>query len=183
MRLLVCLGMADGKGEGLSRLRARVSDDGGGGPFLQVRDGMVTATITLAAKLPGWLLGAAPERKDEQNLAQQREPEKPKSAPVVVAPSEPQLVQPPPLAPERENEVRWFPATPKQRLLIDVLQTRGKATTKELAEALDWPRTTTRDVLASLVKADQVERLAPLPRSPMQVYRLVRVGHSVAASW
>ncbi len=183
LRLLVCLGMAGGKGEGLSLLRRRVSDEGGGGPFLQAQDGMVTATITLASELPGWLLGEEPEAEDERDRVQHREPERPKPPPSFVAPSEPVLVQPPPPATVRENEPRWFPATPKQQQLLDALQTRGKATTKELAEHLGWPRTTTRDVLASLVKAGQVERLAPLPRSPMQVYRLVRVGHSAAASW
>ncbi len=181
LRLLVCLGMAGGKGEGLPLLRRRISEEGGGGPFLQAQGGMVTATITLASELPGWLLGEEREAEDERNLVPQREQRKPKPPPVVVAPSEPRLVQPPPLAAEREP--RWFPATPKQQQLIDVLQLRGKATTRELAEALDWPRTTTRDVLASLVQADHVERMAPLPRSPMQVYRLMRVGHSAAASW
>ncbi len=183
LRLLVCLGMANGKGGGLSLLRRRVSEEGGGGPFLQAQDGVVTATITLAAKLPGWLMGEEPEVGDEQDLVQHREPARPNSPPSFVAPSEPSLVQPSPPATVRENEPRWFPATPKQQQLLDALQTHGKATTKELAEHLGWPRTTTRDVLASLVKAGQVERMAPLPRSPMQVYRLVRVGHSVAASW
>ncbi len=183
LRLLVCLGLADGTGEGLSRLRRRAAEDGRGGPFLRMQDGIVSATVTLATEVPGWLLGEQRETEHEQNLVQHREPEKPKPPPSFFAPSEPALAQPPPLATEHENEPHWFPATPKQQQLLDALQTRSKATTKELAEHLGWPRTTTRDVLASLVKAGQVERLAPLPRSPMQVYRLMRVGHSVAASW
>ena len=182
LRLLVCLGLAGGKGEGVSLLRRRISEEGGGGPFLQAQNGMVTATVTLATELPGWLLGEEPEAEDERNFVQRREPDKPKPPPVFVAPSEPQIVQPLPPTAERENEPRRFPATPKQQQLIDALQTRRKATTKELAESLGWPRTTTRDVLASLVRAGQVERMAPLPRSPMQVYRLVRVDHTVAAS-
>ena len=183
LRLLVCLGLAGGIGEGLSRLRRRAAEDGRGGPFLRVQGGIVTATVSLATEVPGWLLGEVPEAEDERDLVRHREPEKPKPPPSFVAPSELALVKPPPLAREHENESRWFPATPKQQQLLDALQNRGKATTKELAEHLGWPRTTTRDVLASLVKAGQVERLAPLPRSPMQVYRLMRVGHSVAASW
>ena len=182
LRLLVCLGLADGKGEGLSRLRRRASEEGRGGPFLRVQSGIVSATVTLATEVPGWLLGEEPEPDEEQSLMEQREPEKPKPPAAFIAPSVTASVQQPATARERQFEPHCFPATPKQQQLIDALQTRCKATTKELAGALDWPRTTTRDVLASLVKAGQVERLAPLPRSPMQVYRLVRVGHSVAAS-
>ncbi len=182
LRLLVCLGMADGKGEGLSRLRRRASEEGRGGPFLREQAGIVTATITLATAVPGWLLGEEPEPDEEQSLVERREPGKPKPPAAVITPSVAASVQQPATVRERQFEPHCFPATPKQQQLIDALKTRCKATTKELAEALDWPRTTTRDVLTSLVKAGQVERMAPLPRSPMQVYRLVRVGHSVAAS-
>lgn len=52
----------------------------------------------------------------------------------------------------------------------------------ELVEALGWPRPSIRDVLASLVKAGQVERLAPFPRSPMQVYQLARRGSQTAVA-
>jgi predicted HTH transcriptional regulator len=182
LRLLVCLGMADGKGEGLSRLRRRASEEGRGGPFLREQAGIVTATITLATALPGWLLGEQPEPDEEQSLVERREPGKPKPPAAFIAPSGTATVQQHTAARERQREAPCFPATPKQQQLIDALQTRRKATTKELAEALDWPRTTTRDVLTSLVKAGQVERMAPLPRSPMQVYLLARVGYSVAAS-
>ncbi len=162
LRLLVCLGMADGKGEGLSWLRRRIAEVGGGGPFLHAQDGIVTATITLATELPGWLLGQEPEPRQER----------PKTPPATIAPSEAAPVHrpAPTVGPGREPPL--FPATPKQRQLLDALQNRGEATTKELVEDLDWPRSTIRDVLTSLVKARVVRRMAPLPRSPMQVYEV-----------
>ncbi len=162
LRLLVCLGMADGKGEGLSMLRRRVSEEGGSGPFLQAQGGTVTATITLASEVPSWLLGEAPGPGREG----------PRPAPAAVAPSSSAPVHRPAPTVEPWREPPMFPATPKQRQLLDALQARGNATTKELVEDLDWPRSTTRDVLASLVKAGVVRRMAPLPRSPMQVYEV-----------
>lgn len=162
LRLLVCLGMADGKGEGLSRLRRRIAEVGGSGPILHAQGCIVTATITLAIDEPGWLLGQEPEPR----------PERPKTPPAAVAPSEAAPVHQSAPTVDSGGEPPWFPATPKQRQLLDALQTRGKATTKELMEDLDWPRSTTRDVLASLVKAGVVWRMAPLPRSPMQVYEV-----------
>jgi len=187
LRLLVCLGLAEGKGEGLLRLRRLISEEGNCGPFLQAEGGVVTATVTLPTDVPGWLLGEDPEPehepKDIRNEAQAQakrdeaqapevNAEQPTPPPAVVAPVEPTPVPPPALA--AEPEPPWFPATAKQQQLIDALQILERATTKELVEALGWPRSSIRDVLASLVKAGQVERLAPFPRSPMQVYQLAR---------
>ncbi len=180
LRLLVCLGLAAGKGEGLPRLRRRVSKEGNGGPFLQAEGGIVTATVTLPTKLPGWLLGEVPrpepeaerQAKQDEDQAQGVVPEQPTPTPAPPTPTEPPPVPPP--APTAPPEPPWFPATPKQQQLLDALRVLERATTKELVEALGWPRSSIRDVLASLVKAGQVERLAPFPRSPMQVYQLAR---------
>jgi len=186
LRLLVCLGLADGKGQGLPRLRNRVSEEGNGGPFLQAKGGVVTATVTLPTELPGWLLGEEPEPESESQAkqdeapAQNVVPEQPTPIPVPVAPAAPPPVPPP--TPAAEPEPPWFPATPKQQQLLDALRGLERATTKELVEALGWPRSSVRDVLASLVKAGQVERLAPFPRSPMQVYQLARGGSQTAVT-
>ena len=186
LRLLVCLGLADGKGEGLPRLRRLVAAEGNGGPFLQAEGGVVTTTVTLPTELPGWLLGEEPEpepahqTKQEEDQAQQVVPKQQAPHPVPIDPAVPPPVPPP--TPSAEPEPSWFPATPKQQQLLDALQGLERATTKELVEALSWPRSSIRDVLASLVKAGQVERLAPFPRSPMQVYQLARRGSSAAVA-
>jgi len=179
VRLLAGLCLADGRGEGLARARSSVAESGGAGPVLREQDGVVTASISLERDVPDWLMGEEAEPATIKDAAAPIDvaTAPPPPPPAVVAPEEPE-----PAAAPTPPEPAWFPATPKQRQLLQALEAKGHATTRELSEALGWPRSSTRDVLASLVKAGHVQRLAPLPRSPVQVYELVRRSSKAAAA-
>ncbi len=86
---------------------------------------------------------------------------------------------PPPLAPppvERPaTGIRKGPAERKAEVL-ELLCDRGEVTTREVVEALDWTRSTTRAVIAALVEEGAIVGCAEAARSPSQRYRLANDG-------
>jgi hypothetical protein len=57
--------------------------------------------------------------------------------------------------------------------LLELLHQRGEMTTREVVDALDWTRSTTRAVIAAMVEEGAIEGCADAARSPSQRYRVV----------
>lgn len=61
----------------------------------------------------------------------------------------------------------------RQQLLLKHLGVGGPQATRALMEALGWKRSTTRNVLESLLDQGRIRSLAESARSPHQVYEVV----------
>ena len=87
-------------------------------------------------------------------------------------PPNPAPVLPAPSAVEPATGSRKNPAERKAEIR-QLLHQRGEMTTREVVEALDWTRSTTRAVIAAMVEEGVIEGCADAARSPSQRYRLV----------
>jgi len=65
-------------------------------------------------------------------------------------------------------------AEDRQDELVQILTERGRMPRRVLQRRLGWSRSTLRNVLRAAVEAGKVLALAPSPRSPFQVYQVVR---------
>ncbi len=64
-----------------------------------------------------------------------------------------------------------MPADTRDAKVLALVEERGSITTRDVIDGLGWSRSTTRDVLARLVREGSLRRVAASVRSPGQAYQ------------
>ena len=171
LRELLRLRRVDRRAIELKRLRAWVRQRGGRGSAVVRSDGEVRAEMVLPSAN-----GVGPARRRPLGRAdQKREPSQPRqeeaaSTPMATAASDAATgdTAAPPSPPDPSP---FVPAETRETQVLALIDDHGSCTTREIIDELGWTRSTTRDVLARLVRDGSLRRVATSARSPVQAYQ------------
>ena len=168
MRLAVVLGLTAGHREGLGAISARLARQGRRDFSLVARDGVVRFVAEVRRRQPREappvpLISPAPPPVPAAPELPCPEPAPP--APVEVPPAPPAPAPVPSLLPRDPDD--------RADAVLRVLRHRGRATTREIAEALGCSRPVIGKVLTVLVAEGRVRTTVEPERSPFQAYEAV----------